>query len=200
MVRPLMGTLGEAGGLGAHGDDDAVGFERGIALRALDLNVIGIGEMGDAVHHFDSVARELRLGDVDFSLDDGLDAEGQVGHGDFFLDPVVDAVERAVVVAGKVQHRFAHGLGGDGAGVDAHAAHHRTGLDDRHALVHLGGGHGGALPGGTGADDNQVVSDGAHASVSPGVWFSDSAAEGTVKVSGDGSLTGGYHSGGEGKR
>ena len=48
--------------------------------------------MGDAVHHFDSVARELRLGDVDFSLDDGLDAEGQVGHGDFFLDPVVDAV------------------------------------------------------------------------------------------------------------
>ena len=117
--------------------------------------------------HVDAVARELRLGHIDFGLDDRLDAEGQVGHGDLFLDPVVDAVDGAVVVAGEVQNGLAHGLGGDGAGVDADAANDGAGLDHGHALVHLGGGHGGPLPGGSGADDDQVILDGAHEGVSP---------------------------------
>ena len=163
------GHLGRAGGLGADGDDDAVGFEGGFGLRAFDADLVGIDEAGDAVDDVDAVAGELRLGDVDFGLDDGLDAEGQVGHGDLFLDAVVDAVDGAVVVAGEVEDGLAHGLGGDGAGVDADAADDGAGLDDGHALVHLGGGHGGALAGGPGADDDQVILDGAHAGVSPRV-------------------------------
>ena len=160
------GDLGRSGGPGADGDDDAAGFERGVGLRALDADLVGIEEAGDAVDHVDAVARELGLGHVHLGLDDGLDAEGQVGHGDLFLDPVVHAVDGAVVVAGEVEDGFAHGLGGDGAGVDADAADDGAGLDNGHALFHFGGGHGGALPGRPGTDDDQVILDGAHACVS----------------------------------
>ena len=161
------GHLGRGGRLGADGDDDAVGLQRGLGLRAFHVHLVRIDEAGNAMDHVDAVARELRLGHVHFGLDHRLDAEGQVGHGDLFLHPVVDAVDRAVVVAGEVQHRLAHGLGGDGAGVDADAADHRAGLHNGHPLVHLGCGHGGSLPGGPGANDDQVILDGAHASVSP---------------------------------
>ena len=84
--------------------------------------------------HLDVVARELRLGDVDLGLDDVLDAEGQVGHRDLFLHPVVHAVDGLVVVAGEMQHGLAHGLGGDGAGVDADAADDLAHLDERDFL------------------------------------------------------------------
>ncbi len=124
--------------------------------RAFDADLVRVDEVGDAVDHVDAVARELGLGHVHFGLDHRLDAEGQVGHGDLFLDPVVHAVERAVVVAGEVHHGFAHGLGGDGAGIDADAANNGAGLDDGHALLHLGGGHGGALAGRPGTDDDEV--------------------------------------------
>ena len=72
--------------------------------------------------HIDAVARKLRLRDVDFGLDHLVDAEAEVRHGDLFLDVIVDAVDALVLEAGKMQHGFAHGLAGDGAGVDAGAA------------------------------------------------------------------------------
>ena len=118
--------------------------------------------MGDAVDNVNAVAGELRLGYVDFSLNDGLDAEGQVGHGDFFLDAIVDAVNGAVVIAGEVEYGFAHCFGGDGSGIDADAADDGACLDDGDAFTHLGGGDGGALAGGSGADDDEVILDGAH--------------------------------------
>ena len=118
------------------------------------------------MHHIDAVARQLRLGHVDLGSDHRLDPEGQVGHGDLLLHTVVDAVDRAVVIAGKMQNRLAHGLRGDGPGVDADAADDGAGLDHRDALLHLGCGHGRPLPRGAGAYHDQVVLDGAHASVS----------------------------------
>ena len=136
-------------------------------LRALDADLVRIDEAGDAVDNIDAVARKLRLGHVHFGLDHRLDAEGEVGHGDLFLDPVVHAVDRAVVVAGKMQYGLAHGLGGYGAGVDADSADYGSRLDDGHSFFHLGGCHGGALPGWSGTDDREVVLDGTHARVSP---------------------------------
>ena len=130
---------------------------------------MGVNETGDAVDDFDVIAGELGLGDVDLGLDDGLDAEGEVGHGDFFLHLVVHAIEGAVVVAGEVHDGFAHGFGGDGAGIDADAADDGAGLDDGDALLHFGSGDGGALPGGSGTNNDEVILDGAHAGVSPGV-------------------------------
>jgi len=88
---------------------------------------MGIEKAGDSVHYIDAVARELGFGHVDFGFDHRLHAEGEIGHGDLFLHAVVDAVDGAVVVAAEMEHGLAHGFGGDGAGVDAHAAHHLPG-------------------------------------------------------------------------
>ncbi len=86
MLRPLIGTFGDDGRLGAGGDDDRCRLRtRWLAARALDANVVRIDETGDAVQHFDAVARKLRLGDVDLGLDHMLDPEGQVRHGDLFF-------------------------------------------------------------------------------------------------------------------
>src|SRR5579863_10321019 len=124
-----------------------------------------VGQMRDSMDDVDAVARELGLGDVHLGLDHGLDAKGEIGHGDYFFHAIIHAVHGAVVVAGKMEDGFAHGLGGDGAGVDAHAPDHGPAFDHDHALFHLGSGHGGALPGWPGADDDQVILDGAHASL-----------------------------------
>ncbi len=165
------GNFGRVGRFGADGDDDAVGFEGDVPLRAFDADLMGIDEVGDAMDNVDAVARELGLGDVHLGFDDSLHAEGQVGHGDLFLDPVIHAVESAVVVTGEVQNGFAHGFGGDGAGVDADAADHGKGLDNGHALLHFGGGDGGSLPGRPGTNDDQVVLDGAHAVILSRDWM-----------------------------
>ncbi len=157
MVRPLSGNGGRVGRLGAGGDDDDGRFEVGLAARVLDADVGGVEEAGAAVDHFDAVARQLRLGDIDFGLDHLVDAEAQVGHGDLFLDVVIDAVDALKLEAGEMQHGFAHGLAGDGAGVDAGAADDFALLDDDHAAAALGALNGGALPGGAGADHDEVV-------------------------------------------
>src|ERR1035441_5006907 len=73
----------------------------------------------------------------------------------------------ADVRAGKVQHCLAHGLGGDGAGVDAHAPNHGASLNHHHTLAHLGSSHGRALPRRPGTDHDQVILLRAHANLSP---------------------------------
>ncbi len=160
------GNLGRRGRLGADGDDDAVGFEVVSPWAPSTRTWLRIDEVGDAVDDVDAVAGELGFGDVHFSLDDRLDAKGKVGHGDLFFDPVIHAVDRAVVVAGEMQHGLAHGLGGDGAGVDADSADDGACLDHGYALLHFGSGHGGALARRPGADNDQVVFGGTHAIVS----------------------------------
>ena len=97
-------------------------------------------------------------------------AKGQVRHGDAFLDPVVHAVDRLVVVAGKVQHRLAHGLGGDGAGVDAGAPDDLARLHERDALAVLGAVDRGALACGSGADDDEVVHSAHKGALTPLGW------------------------------
>ena len=122
-----------------------------------DADVCGSRRPACAVDHVDAVAGELRLRDVDFGLDHVLHAEGEVRHGDLFLDPVVDAVDALVAVAGEVQHGFAHGLAGDGAGVDAGAADDLALLDDGHALAVLGALDGRPLAGRPRADHDEIV-------------------------------------------
>ena len=121
--------------------------------------------MRHSMDYVDAVAGDLRLGNIHFGLDYCLNAKREIGHGDLFFHAVIHTVNRAVVITGEMEHRFAHGLGGNGAGVDAHASHDGPRFHDHHALLHLGSGHGGALPGWPGADDDQIVFDGAHASL-----------------------------------
>src|SRR2546430_15708067 len=64
---------------------------------------------------------------------------------------------RSVLVAGKVQHSFADGFAGDGAGVDGRAANDLEFFDQRDAFAEFGGLDGGALPSGAGADHDEIV-------------------------------------------
>jgi hypothetical protein len=124
--------------------------------------------MSDAVNDVDSVAGKLGLGDVDLSFDDGLYTEGEVGHGDAFFDTVVDAVNVAIVIPGEMKDGLAHGLGGNGAGIDADPTDDGAGFNHRDALSHFGGGDGGTLSGWPGTDDDEVVFGGTHVRVSIG--------------------------------
>src|SRR5579859_2527756 len=151
------------GRLGAHGENDPAGVQGHVCFRALDAQCLRVDEVGQAVDDVNAVAGELGLGHVDLSLDDSRDAKGQVGHGDLVFDPVVHPIDGAVVVARKMEHGFAHRFGGDGAGVDADSADDRTGFDDGDAFFQLGSSNCGALPGRSGADDNQIIFGGAHA-------------------------------------
>jgi hypothetical protein len=92
---------------------------------------------------------------------------GQVADRDLVLDPVALPVHLALVQAGQVQDRLTHGLGRDGAGVDADAAEHVGPLDDRHAALQLRRGDGRLLAARPGPDDEKIEV--VHAS-SVGAW------------------------------
>jgi hypothetical protein len=139
------------------GDDDVVGLVAVRSAHALHVDVMIVFKTRHPVEDFHSVARELGLGHVDLGLDDVLHAKGKIGHSDLFLYAIIHPVDRAVVVAREMQHRFAHRLAGDGAGVDAHAAHNAPHLDERHMLALLDRGNSRALPGRARTDDEQIV-------------------------------------------
>src|SRR5690349_2715702 len=81
-----------------------------------------VEETGLPRDDLDAIACELRLRHVDFGFDDLVDAKAQVGHGDLFFDVIVDAVDALELEAREMQHGLAHGLAGNGAGIDADAA------------------------------------------------------------------------------
>ena len=155
MVRPLIGTVGDAAGL-VPVAMMMMGASRSACPREFSTRTcVASRKLAAAGDHFHAVARQLRLGDVDLGLDHLVDAEAQVRHGDLFLDVVVDAVDALVLEAGEVQHGLPHGLAGDGAGVDAGAADDLALLDHGHAAAALGALDGGALAGRAGADDDE---------------------------------------------
>src|SRR5690606_2781210 len=115
------------------------------------------------------VTLQLVARHVYFVPNDLVCAEQQVGQGDVLLDGVRGAVEAALAIAREVQHGLAQRFAGDGAGVDAHAAHHRLALHDGHALVELGRLDGRPLPGRSRADHQKVEVVVCHG-VRPRVW------------------------------
>ncbi len=151
--------VGHARGLRADGDDDMLGGEVVFATlvhvantHRVRIDEFGVG--GDQVH---IVAVELVADDVDLVADDVVGAEEQVFHGDALFDGVGRAVERALPVAGQIEHSLAQRFAGDGAGVGRHAAHDRPSLDDGDALAQLGRLNRGALPRRAGPDDEHIV-------------------------------------------
>ena len=157
MLRPLMGTFGEHGRLGAGGDHDVFGAVSLLLCGVGHPDRVRIDKARDPANEFDVVARQLRLDDIHFGLDHVLDAESQIRHGDLFFDAIVHAIDVLVVIAGQMQHGLAKGLAGNGAGVDADAAHHFATLHQSHAFAHFRALDGRALPRRTGADDDQIV-------------------------------------------
>jgi len=82
---------------------------------------------------------------------------GDAPRGDVLLRPIVRPVERPLANPGEIQDRFAHGLARDGAQVQRTATDHVSAVDDHHLLAELGRGNRALLPGGTTADDGQIV-------------------------------------------
>ena len=101
------------------------------------------------------------LPDVDplpLLLHDDVLAVHECAHGALALHRDVDGVAIAALVeAGEVQRRFAQGLGGDRAGVDARAAEDRLALDEGDALAEVRRLRRSLFTCRTGADDDQVV-------------------------------------------
>ena len=145
------------GRLGAGREDDVLGFVFLLASRAADLDAARIEKARGAGDDVDAVARELGANHVDFCFDDVERAEGEIGHGDGFLHPVVDAINALVLIAGKMQDGFANGLAGNGAGVDGGAADDFEFFNQSGALAEFCGLDGGALACGSGTHDDEIV-------------------------------------------
>ena len=134
MVRPLMGTVGETAGLvpvatmTTYASISA--WPRGFSTR-----MRGLQKAGPAVEDIDAIARELRLRHIHLGLDHLGDAKAQVGHGDVVFDPIIDAVDPLKFEAGEMQHGLAHGLAGDGSGVDADATDDVALLHQNHTMA-----------------------------------------------------------------
>jgi hypothetical protein len=143
----------------ADGDDD----ERGADLlndslrHQLEPQPVRIDERCRGDENVDAIAHQLMPSHVDLVADHVIDAEKEVAHRDVLLDRVRRPVDAALTIAGETQRRFAEGLAGNRAGVDAHAADNRSLLDDGDPLAEFGALDGGAVSGGAGADDRQVV-------------------------------------------
>ena len=150
------GDLGRISGLGAGGDDGDGRFVIGNAARVGDAQMRLIDETGHAGEHFDVVAGELGGGDVDFGLDDVLDAEGKIGHGDLFFHAVIGAVNGLKIEAGEMHDGFAHGLGGNGSRIDTSAAQHFAPFHNGDAFTGLCALDGCTLARWPGADYHQV--------------------------------------------
>jgi hypothetical protein len=103
------------------------------------------------------VTRQLVLDDIDFFAHHVSGARGQVTHGDIGFQPIRLTVELALIESGEIENGLAKSFRRDGAGVDAHAAHHVAALDHRRTLAEFGRGDCRLLPGGAGPDDNKVV-------------------------------------------
>ena len=123
----------------------------------LNAKPMGIDEAGRAEDHVDVVAGHLILHDLDFVLDDVIGAEGEVFDRDRLFQTIAGSVQIALAESGEVEHRFAEGFAGDGAGIDADAADDCFALDDADVLAELGGLDGGLLAGGPRADDEKIV-------------------------------------------
>src|SRR4029453_1783913 len=128
-----------------------------LPVDAFHPDVIPVDEGGNAVNHFDAVARELVLCHRGFGLDHLVAPEPQVEHADLVLDAVIDAVDALVLEAGEVQHGFPHRLARDRAGVDAHAAGSFPPFPPGYAPAALRRLNGGPLSGRPGADHDHVV-------------------------------------------
>src|SRR5581483_9389640 len=88
--------------------------------------------------NFNAISRKLGLCNVDFRLDNVLDAEGKIAHRDLLLDAIADAVNVLVVVAGKMQDGLPHCFARDGAGINTNAADQLPLFDERYSFAAFG--------------------------------------------------------------
>ena len=120
-------------------DHDLVGLDRAHApVRVGHLDPVLVDEPALPGQHPDVVSGELVSDHVHLARHHLLGAPDQILDGDLFLDPVALAVQAPLGQAGEVDRRLAQRLGGDRAGVRAHAADGVAALDHGDRGAHLG--------------------------------------------------------------
>jgi len=80
----------------------------------------------------------------------------EVVNGKVFLERIVDTVEASLLQAREIERGLAEGLAGNGAGIDATAAHILGAVDNGNAFAKVGGLSASLLTGGAAADDDQI--------------------------------------------
>src|SRR5713101_4525848 len=113
-------------------------------VGACDGNGIRVLKGCLAADAFDLMECEVLQNAPALHVDDFTLVVHEVVDSKILLEGVVDSVEAALLEAGKVESGFAQGLAGNGAGIDATAAHMLGALDDGNAFAEIGG-LGGAL-------------------------------------------------------
>ena len=148
---------GQAGDVGAGGDDDGFGFEVfGGAAGVGDLDAAGGEDAASAEVHVDLVLLQEERDALDVALH-ALVLEGEhLGEIEFRLCRDAHAGE---AVAGFLVEfrRVQQGFRRDAADVEARAAVCRALLDDGDFQAELGGANGADVAAGAGADDDEVV-------------------------------------------
>src|SRR5713101_369933 len=117
---------------------------------------MGVQEGGLAGHEFDEVECEVFQNAPALHVDDFTLVVHEIVDSEIFLEGIVDTVEAALLEAGKVERGFAKGLAGNGAGIDATAAHVLGALDDGNAFAKIGGLGAALFPGRTATDHNEI--------------------------------------------
>ena len=106
----LIRVEGSAGGgmvtIKMDGHKNVLGVIIDRVARIGHADSVRVEKTGAAGEHSDVVPRELRESDVYFGLDHVLDAEGQIGHRDLVLDPIVDHLLFAVRTNYHQDRRF----------------------------------------------------------------------------------------------
>jgi len=127
-------------GRGASGDQDHLGSNTGGRMtRPPYRNRIGIFERSHATHQFHAVRDQVLQDFLALRFDDHIFAMHEVFYGQPFLQRIIDAVEPALLHAGKVQRGFAQDFARNGAGIHTSAAQQGIVFDQRDAFAEIGG-------------------------------------------------------------
>src|SRR6266851_5169374 len=111
---------------------------------------------GLAVQDFDVVECEIFQNALALHIDDLTLMVHEIVDGEIFLERIIDPVKAALLEAGKVERGFAKGLAGNGASVDATAAHMFGALDNGDAFAEIGGLRAALLPRRAATDHDEI--------------------------------------------
>src|SRR5580704_14107511 len=90
------------------------------------------------IDQFDAVAQELMTQHIDFVTHHRIHPNEKVLQGNLFLHTVGIAIDGVLAIAREVHDRFAHGLAGNSADVNADTADHRPAFHHDDAFTELG--------------------------------------------------------------
>ena len=157
-IRVVEGNAGWLHGTRTGRDQNLIGFDHPHLVGAgFDTQYMGGLKDRIAGDGVDEIAMQLVHQHLDFVADGNVQTLHQVLGGDALLNPIAAAIEPALTPAGQVQHRFAQGFAGNGAGMHAGPTDGERALDQGHAAAKLGRLNRGLLTGRAAADDDEIV-------------------------------------------